>query len=97
MKINISSLKFKADKRLLNFIEEKVNKLQQFNHELIDGDVIMRVDNSSDNNNKTVEIKLFLKGEKLFAEKTADTFESATDQAVEALRRQLIKKKSKSR
>jgi len=95
MKVNISSLKFKADVKLLDFIQEKVDKLGHFNNEILGSDVVLRVQNSSDHTNKNVEIKLLMKGKELFAEKTSESFESAVDQSVEALRRQLKKIKDK--
>jgi putative sigma-54 modulation protein len=45
--------------------------------------------------NKTVEIKLNIPGNQLFAKEEAKSFEEATDQATEALRRQLRKLKIK--
>jgi putative sigma-54 modulation protein len=95
MKVNISSLKFKADVKLLDFIQERVDKLGHFNNEILGGDVVLRVHNSSDQANKNVEIKLLMKGKELFAEKTSESFESAVDQSVEALRRQLKRLKDK--
>ncbi len=95
MKVNISSLKFKADKKLLNFIEERAHKLEQIHQEILGGDVILRVENTSTDANKIVEMKLLLKGEELFAEKHSSTFENATDQVVDALKKQLRKYKEK--
>ncbi len=95
MKVNISSLKFKADVKLLDFIQEKIDKLGHFNNEILGGDVVLRVQKSTDQANKNVEIKLLMKGKELFAEKTSESFESAVDQSVEALRRQLKKIKDK--
>jgi putative sigma-54 modulation protein len=45
--------------------------------------------------NKTVEIKLNIPGEQLFATKTNGSFEAATDHCTEALRRQIKKHKEK--
>ncbi len=45
---------------------------------------------------KIAEIKLLVPGNDLFAKRQCKTFEEATDQAVEALRRQLKKKKEKA-
>ena len=95
MKVNISSLKFKADRKLLDFIQERANKLDHLHNEILGGDVVLRVENVSDAANKIVEIKLHLKGSELFAEKQSESFESATDQVVEALKKQLRKYKEK--
>jgi putative sigma-54 modulation protein len=95
MKVEIQSIHFDADSKLLSFIENKVNKLEQFFDGLIDAEVILKVDKASNNENKIVEIKLPVPGTVLFASKQCKTFEEATDLAVEALRRQVKKTKEK--
>jgi putative sigma-54 modulation protein len=95
MKVNISSVHFDADQKLLNFIEEKVGKLETFYDKIIDSSVVLKIDKSSDKENKLVEIKLVVPGKDLFAKKQCKTFEEAVDAAVEALRRQVRKQKTK--
>ncbi len=92
----IQSVHFDADKKLIGFINEKVSKLSQFHDGIIDTDVILRLDKSNDQNNKTAEIKLNLKGSQLFAKKQCITFEEAIDSAVDALRSQIKKAKEKA-
>lgn len=96
MKVKIQSLHFDADQKLLDFIDEKVNKLVTFNSTILDAEVILRLENSSTSDNKVVEIKLLVPGPDLFAKRQCKTFEEATDQATEALRRQLKKTKEKT-
>jgi putative sigma-54 modulation protein len=88
------SIHFDADEKLLDFIQRKVDKLETFNDQILDGEVFLRVNNSKVEN-KTVEIKLNIPGNQLFAKEEAKSFEEATDQATEALRRQLRKLKIK--
>lgn len=88
------SIHFDADVKLLDFIQKKVDKLETFNGQIVDGEVFLRLNNSRVEN-KTVEIKLNIPGSQLFAKEEAKTFEEATDQATEALRRQLRKLKPK--
>jgi putative sigma-54 modulation protein len=97
MKVNINSVHFKADRKLLTFIEEKVDKLSVFYDEIIGGDVSLKVSNQPDGDNKITEIRLNVRGYDLFAKKQSNTFEESTDQAVEALRRQLNRHKEKSK
>ncbi|HSG68312.1 MAG TPA: ribosome-associated translation inhibitor RaiA [Bacteroidales bacterium] len=97
MKVNINSVHFKADKKLLSFIEQKVDKLAQFYDGIIASEVSLKLSNQADRENKITEIRLNIKGSDLYAKKQSNTFEEATDQAVEALRRQLTKYKDKSR
>jgi putative sigma-54 modulation protein len=93
---NIQSVHFNADKKLIDFINEKVSKLSQFHDGIVGSDVILRVDKSDNQSNKTAEIKLSVKGGQLFAKKQCETFEEAVDTAVDALRTQIKKAKDKS-
>ncbi|MCF8232892.1 MAG: ribosome-associated translation inhibitor RaiA [Bacteroidales bacterium] len=97
MNVQINAVKFKADKKLEDFIQQKVSKLEQYYDGVLGSEVILRVDASEKPQNKITEIKLKIKGSDLFAKKQSDTFEQATDNAVEALRRQLKKHKEKVR
>lgn len=94
MKLNFQSIHFDADRKLLNFIQRKVDKLETFYDRLVDGEVFLRLNNEGIEN-KTVEIRLNVPGQKLFAKEQARSFEAATDQATEALRNQLRKFKTR--
>jgi len=95
MDIKIHSIRFDADVKLLNFIRTKLEKLVQFYDDIIGSEVFLRVENSQDLENKVVEIKLTIPGNELFAKRQTRTFEASTDLAVEALRRQIRKHKTK--
>jgi putative sigma-54 modulation protein len=99
MKVNvkINSIHFDADRKLIEFIQERVNKLSNYYDKIIDSEVILKVANSNDSENKVAEIKLMIPGNDVFAKKQCKSFEEATDMAVEALRRQLKKHKEKLR
>lgn len=94
MKVQIQSLHFDADEKLIDFIQKKLDKLDTFYDRTIDSEVILRLNNEGIEN-KTVEIKLNVPGEQLFAHKTNGSFEAATDHCVEALRRQIKRHKEK--
>lgn len=96
MTVKIQSIHFDADKKLLDFVENKVNKLNTYSTKIIDSEVFLRLDKSSSHENKIAEIKLLVPGNDLFAKRQCRTFEEATDLAVEALRRQLKKQKEKA-
>lgn len=82
MTINISSVHFKADQKLEDFINEKVEKLNKVHDGIIGSDVILKLENTDAPENKTVEIRMKIKGNDAIATKTAKTFEEATDVAV---------------
>ena len=94
MKVQVQSIHFDADAKLINFIQKKLDKLETFYDRAIDAEVILRLNNEGVEN-KTVEIKLNIPGDQLFAEKSNGSFEAATDHCTEALRRQIRKHKDK--
>ena len=96
VKLNVRSTNFDADVKLIEFIQEKVNKLTHFFDRVIEADVYLKVDNFHEVENKTVEIRLYIPGHDLFAKKTAKNFEAAVDEVTEALRRQAKKRKEKA-
>ena len=95
MKINIQSLHFDADKKLLNLVEEKISKLSRYYDRIIGSDVILKLDKSSNSENKVIEIKIKIRGNDLFVKKKCKTFEEAVDLATEALTTQVKKIKEK--
>ncbi len=95
MQVQVHSVHFDADSKLLNFIHEKLNKLEQFHDQIIGTEVFLRIDKSDSNENKITEIRIAVPGKDLFAKKQSKSFEEATDVAVEALRRQIRKHKTK--
>jgi putative sigma-54 modulation protein len=80
---------------LIDFINEKVGKLDLFFENIIAGEVFLRIDKSQEGDNKVAEVKILIPGKELFAKKQCKTFEEATDLAVEALRKQVRKHKEK--
>ena len=95
MKVKIQSIHFDADKKLLEFTEEKVNKLSHFHDGILSGEVFLRLDKSGTAENKVAEIKLMIPGNDLFAKRQCKTFEEAVDTSIEALERQVKKHKDK--
>ena len=94
MKIKVQSIHFNADQKLVDYVQKKMDKLETFYDRAVDGEVFLRLNNEGVEN-KTVEIKLNVPGTQLFAKEQAKTFESATEQATEALKIQLAKFKTK--
>ena len=97
MELQIQSVRFDADAKLLDFIEKKIVKLETFFDRIVSADVTLRVEADEEKKNKLVDIKLNVPGTVLVGSETARTFEEAVDEAVDALRRQLIKHKERSR
>ncbi|MCY1521788.1 ribosomal subunit interface protein [compost metagenome] len=97
MKIRVQSIHFNADKKLLSFIQKKVDKLDLFFDQIISGEVYLKLENVEDEANKITEIKLMVPGVTLFAKEQCKSFEEATDLAIESLKKQITKHKDKTR
>jgi len=95
MTINVQSVHFDADKKLIEFINEKVKKLNTYYDGIITSEVILKIDKGDNAENKIAEIKLLGKGYEFFAKKQCASFEEATDLACEALKTQVKKHKDK--
>src|SRR5476651_2070917 len=95
MKIRVQSIHFNADKKLLDFIQKKADKLDLFYDQIISGEVYLKLENVEDEANKITEIKVTLPGNQIFAKHQCKTFEEATDLAIESLRKQIEKHKQK--
>lgn len=95
MKLQMHSIHFDADQKLLDFIQRRADKLETYYDRIIDGEVFLRLEKSGNKENKVVEIKLGIPGSTLFAKEQKASFEAAADEAMEALRRQIKKHKEK--
>jgi putative sigma-54 modulation protein len=97
MNVQVHSIRFDADSKLINFIQSKINKLDMFYNEITSTDVYLRLDKNNEEGNKVAEIKMNIPGKELFAKRQCKSFEEATDLAVEALRKQIKRTKGKQR
>jgi putative sigma-54 modulation protein len=95
MKIEIQSIHFKADKKLLDFIKNKVEKTQTFFDGVQHADVYLRLEKDKEGENKVVEIKMNVAGNPVFAKEHDATFEAATDLVLDKLVAQIRKHKEK--
>jgi putative sigma-54 modulation protein len=97
MNIQIHSVRFDADKKLIDFVHQKLEKLNQFDEDIINAEVFLRLDKDIEKENKISEIRLEYPGGPLFARKQSKTFEESMDEAVDAIRKQIVKYKEKKR
>ena len=96
MKAIFQATNFDADQKLIEFIQKKLNKLDHYFDRIIEAEVYMKLNNTG-GNNKTVEIKLAVPGNDIVVSKDAETFEKAMDLTYDVLKRQLTKKKEKTK
>ena len=95
MDIKINAVKFKADEKLNNFIQDKVSKLEHHAAGILLAEVTLHVDKPETDNNKITDIRLIVRGNDLYASKQANSFEEATMLAIDALKKQVSKFKEK--
>ena len=97
MNVQIHSVRFDADKKLIDFVHLKLEKLTQFDEDIVNAEVYLRLDKDCEKENKISEIKLELPGGPLFAKRQTKSFEESTDDAIDALKVQITKHKQKKR
>jgi putative sigma-54 modulation protein len=95
MQIKIQSIHFDADKDLLEFIQKKIDKLEQYYDGIMSGDVFLRLEKADDTQNKIAEIKLQTRTGEMFAKRQCKTFEEAVTESAEAISVQVRKHKEK--
>ena len=92
----MNSVHFTVDQKLVDFIHDKVKKLELMNDSIISSEVFLRLDKSSEKENKVAEVKILIPGHELFAKKQCKSFEEAADSAVDALKKQVEKYKART-
>lgn len=97
MKVFVQSVNFNADKDLIDFIEKKVSSLEKYYDKIVDSEVFLKVQQTSEKENKTVDIKINIPGNDIVVKKQCKTFEEGTMVAVDSLKRKLTKEKEKVR
>ncbi|TYB76893.1 ribosome hibernation-promoting factor, HPF/YfiA family [Bizionia myxarmorum] len=97
MKVNTQSVNFNADQKLIDFIQKRMDKLDLYYDKVIQTDVYLKVENTSDKANKIFEARVNVPGDSFVVKKQCKTFEEGVDTAVASLERQLKKRKEKLR
>lgn len=99
MKLQMQAIHFDADASLLAFIQQKMDKLDTFYDRITSGEVFLKLDGNETSkvHTKLLEVKLYVPGGTMFVKEQGSTFEEATDLAVETLKIQVKKFKSKRR
>ncbi|WP_034890705.1 ribosome hibernation-promoting factor, HPF/YfiA family [Gillisia sp. Hel_I_29] len=95
MKVNVQSVNFNVDQKLIDFIQVKLDKLENYYDKIIYADVFLKVQNTSEKENKITEILLSIPGGDLMVKKTCKKFEECVDECISTLQRQIVRKKEK--
>ncbi|MBE0391466.1 putative sigma-54 modulation protein [Flavobacterium sp. 7E] len=97
MKVSVHAVNFAVDAKLVGFIQERMDKLEKYYDKVVSSDVYLKVENTSDKENKIVEIKMNVPGDDFVVKKQCKSFEEAVEVSAESLERMLVKRKEKIR
>ncbi|MBN9349930.1 MAG: HPF/RaiA family ribosome-associated protein [Chitinophagaceae bacterium] len=96
MNVNIQTQRFVADSKLIEFIEKKAEKLNQFHDRIVKVDVFLKLDNVVHNiKDKVVEIQVAVPRHNFFVKQSSKSFEGSFEIALDSLINQMKRKKEK--
>ena len=95
MKVNVHAVNFAVDGKLVGFVQERMDRLEKYYDKVVSSDVFLKVEKTSEKENKIAEIKILVPGDEFIVKKQCKTFEEAVEQSIESLERLLIKRKEK--
>lgn len=96
MNVNIQTVHFDADMKLLEYINRKLEKLETFHGRIVKVDVFLKLDNVVHAiKDKIAEIRVHVPRQKFFVKSTSKSFEGSFDDALNSLITQIKRKKQK--
>ena len=96
MNVNIQTVHFDADSKLVKHINQKMGKLSTFHDRIIKVDVFLKLDNVVHKiKDKIAEIRIQIPRHQLFVKSTSKSFEQSFDDAFESIVNQIKRKKQK--
>lgn len=96
MNINIQTVHFDADEKLVEFVNRKLEKLTTFHDRITKVEVFLKLDNLVHSiKDKVVEIKIHIPKQDCFVKATSKTFETSFENAFDSIVNQLKKKKER--
>lgn len=96
MNVNIQTVHFDADSKLIAYIEKKITKLTQFHDRITKVDVYLKLDNVVHNiKDKIAEIRVIIPRHEFFVKQTSKSFEESFDVAMDSVINQIKRKKER--
>ena len=96
MNVNIQTVHFDADNKLVKHINQKMGKLNTFHDRIIKVDVFLKLDNVVHKiKDKIAEIRIQIPRHQLFVKSTSKSFEQSFDDAFESIVNQIKRRKQK--
>jgi putative sigma-54 modulation protein len=96
MNVNIQTVHFDADSKLVDYVEKKLSKLTQFHDRITKVDVYLKLDNVVHTiKDKIAEIKVMIPRYEFFVKQSSKSFEESFDTALDSVITQIKRKKDK--
>ncbi len=96
MNVNIQTVHFDADNKLVDYVNKKVEKLNTFHDQIIKVDVFLKLDNLVHTiKDKVAEIRVHVPRHDFFVKASSKSFEASFDTALDSLVTQIKRKKDK--
>jgi putative sigma-54 modulation protein len=96
MNVNIQSVHFEADRKLIEYVNRKLEKLTNFSDRIIQVNVFLKLDNVVHAiKDKIAEIRVHIPRRSFFVKSTSKSFEDSFDEAFDSLVVQIKKNKER--
>jgi putative sigma-54 modulation protein len=96
MNVNIQTVHFDADSKLVSYVEKKLAKLFQFHDRITKVDVYLKLDNVVHNiKDKIAEIRVHVPKHEFFVKHSSKSFEESFDEALDSVIVQIKRKKER--
>ena len=96
MNVKIQAIHFDADQKLIEMIEEKIQRITHFYDQPMTTTVYLKLDRGNDHiHQKVVEIKVLATGKVIYAEEKSNSFESSFEVALDHVVKQVKRHKEK--
>ena len=96
MNVNIQTVHFDADRKLIDFINEKVQKLSMFSDRIVRINVFLKLDGVVHAvKDKIAEIRVHIPRHSFFVKSTSKSFEQSFDDAIDSMIGQIKKNKER--
>lgn len=96
MNVQIQTVHFDADSKLIDHVNSKIEKMQTFHDRIIGIEIYLKLDNLSQQvRDKVAEIKVYVPKHSYFVKHSSKTFEESFDRAFDSMVNQLKRQKEK--
>jgi putative sigma-54 modulation protein len=94
MNVNIQTVHFDADGKLVDYVTKKISKLNTFHDQILKVDVFLKLDNVAHKiKDKIAEIRVHVPRQHFFVKCSSKSFEESFDNAFDSLINQVKKRK----